>query len=428
VRVRFLNDNIEDLSRTPGDYAIGIADAGTYELEFSLYGFEVDTITVTLINGQVVNQDVVLNPLPRTDLTIIVEDANTNQPIADAIIEATAPNEAAVFNFQTGIDGVYRDLDFVINPYDLIVGKWGYITQSLSTTIDSVNDTLVFQLVPGYYDDFALDFAWQEMGNSVRGAWERGEPIGTYETFLGLGIQNPEFDLPNDIGDECYVTGNDGGDAFGDDVDRGFTQLVSPPMDLTIYTNPKINYSWWLLNYTLRGGGGPGNDFLSVSLTDGIDTFEVKRYAGAFDTTWNATTELYVRQYFDSISNPFQVIFYTQDLENSNSDAVEAAIDGFQVVEGPPLSIEPGAEDLIHLSAFPNPVEDVLFLQYSLPVDWHADRLGFQLFDLRGKSLTLDEVEKTPQSAQIRFDHPAGMYFLRIYYEDQFIQQIKLLR
>ncbi|MEL7531701.1 MAG: choice-of-anchor B family protein [Bacteroidota bacterium] len=428
VEVRFLSDPTFDFSRTNGDYAVGIADAGTYELVFSKYGFETDTITVVLSNGQLVIQDVALVPLPRTDLTIIVEDANTNQPLANAIIELTAPMEAAVFEFTTNSAGTYQNNDFVINPYELIVGKWGYISQSAAVSIDSVNDTLTFLLTPGYYDDFALDFGWTEFGNAVRGRWERGEPIGTYETFLGLGIQNPEFDLPNDIGDECYVTGNDGGDAFGDDVDRGFTQLISPPMDLTIYENPKIHYSWWLLNYTLRNGGGIGNDFLALSLTDGVDTFEVKRYGGDFDTTWNATTELYVRQYFDSLTNPFQLIFYTQDLEASNADAVEAAIDGFSVVEGPPTNIEADEIALFHVRAYPNPVGDVLYLDYQLPVGWQADKLELELFDLQGRQLLLDIAAKNEQQIRLNFLQPSGFYILRLNYDGQFIRQIKLLK
>ncbi|MFK7922863.1 MAG: choice-of-anchor B family protein [Bacteroidia bacterium] len=428
VDVRFLANTTNDLSRTTGEYAIGIADAGTYEVEYSKYGFETDTFSVALANGQVIIQDVALVPLNRTDLTIIVEDANTNLPIDGAIIEATAPMEAAIFELLTDNNGIYQNNDFVINPYDLIVGKWGYITQSMSASIDSLNDTLTFLLAPGYYDDFALDFGWTEFGNANRGRWERGEPIGTYETFLGLGIQNPEFDLPNDIGDECYVTGNDGGDAFGDDVDRGFTQLVSPPMDLTIYQNPKIHYSWWLLNYTLTGGGGKGNDFLAVSLTDGIDTFEVKRYGGAFDTLWNATTELYVRQYFDSLTNPFQLIFYTQDLESSNADAVEAAIDGFLVVEGPALAIEDDALANFAVNAYPNPVGELLQLDYQMPPDWQFEKLEVQLFDVQGRQLLLDFTEKTEQSVRLNFPHPNGFYLLRINYDGQFIRQIKLLK
>jgi hypothetical protein len=68
--------------------------------------------------------------------------------------------------------------------------------------------------------------------------WERGEPIGT---GFGNTISNPDEDIPNDVGDFCYVTGNGGGDAGNDDVDDGSTILTSPLMDLTGMENPTMN-------------------------------------------------------------------------------------------------------------------------------------------------------------------------------------------
>ena len=238
------------MSLTNGDYATGIADSGLYQVEFGKYGYVTDTISVDLKNGELTMHDVKLDPLPRTPLEITVIDQATQQPIANATVKAIADQKAATFFFTTNSNGKATDNRFVINSYQFIAGKWGHITNELTTVIDSNNNSITIELEQGFYDDFSLDFNWNIVGNAERGIWERGEPVGTYR---GTGeIYNPEFDLKIDIGEEAYVTGNAGGAPFGDDVDNGFTWLISPPVDLSGYAEPVLRYYWWFFELVIE--------------------------------------------------------------------------------------------------------------------------------------------------------------------------------
>ena len=405
IDIKILDEFVEDVSLTDGSYATGIGTPGTYEVSFFQYGYIPDTITVSLSSGVLTNVDVDLVPIGRVPLQITVKDAKTLSPIPGAKIQLIAPNDEAVFDLNTISTGMSEDSYFVINEYDFIVGKWGYQYTSATFMVDSMNYQFEFFLDEGYEDNFALDLGWEVFGDAERGMWERGEPQGTYR--MSGDIYNPEVDLPFDIGDKAYVTGNSGGEPFGDDVDNGFTMLVSPPMDLSGYNEPAIDYFWWLLNWSLRFGGRPANDFLSVSITDGLDTFEIKRYDGAFDTIWNAETQFYFLKYFPNLNRDLQVIFYTQDFETGNQDIVEAAIDGFRVKETAPTSLSDLPESfdirLRHLTD--------LTTEFS----WTEIPPGstLEVLDISGRQLSTIPLGSEAGDQTLSFPTP-GVYILRL--------------
>jgi choice-of-anchor B domain-containing protein len=423
VKIGFSGEVDQERSRTNGNYALGVANAGEYEITFQRFGYEPETLLVNMDNGVLIEEDLVLNPRPRQALTFKVVDALTQEPIEDVRIEAQGPVSEAFFSYQTGANGTDKENFMVLDAYTITVGKWGYISQQFDLEVDAnTGEEVLIQLSRGYYDDFVLDFDWTVQSTSIRGQWERGEPIGTYETLFGWGIQNPEFDHPDDLGNYCYVTGNAGGAAFGDDVDWGYTRLLSPPMDLGFYVNPVIQYHWWLVNWSLKNGGQPGNDFLAVSLTDGIDTVLIDQYIGPFDTTWNEASFV-VRDSFPDLSRPFQLIFYTQDLERSTLDAVEAGIDFVQVREG-----ELPADEESGVSVFPNPVQDLLHLVLTQAPPDPQQPLEFDLIDLAGRSYDLPTVSQWERGYRFSFPYPHGLYILRISQNGEPIDQVKILK
>lgn len=393
-------------SLTNGEYAAGTALAGTYQVVFSRYGYIRDTISVNLTNGVVTNLDVDLVPIGRVPLKVTVKDATTLAPIPGAKIKLIAPNNEAEFLLSTISNGQSEDSYFVINEYEFILGKWGYQYQEAKLQVDSISYEFEFLLTPGYEDNFALDLGWEVTGDAERGMWERGEPQGTYR--LSGDIYNPELDLPFDIGKEAYVTGNSGGEPFGDDVDNGFTLLTSPVMDLSQYQEPVIEYSWWFLNWSLKFGGTPANDFFSVSITDGIDTFEIKRYVGPFDTTWNAETQFYFLKYFPDLNRDLQVLFYTQDFETGNQDAVEAALDGFRVKETAATSIQNGLTEAV---VWMSPVEPG-----SASISWRNAKgnLSLEIFDITGRKIITKSLNPVEGQQTISFPSTEGIYLVRL--------------
>lgn len=399
------------LSKLNGDYATGVADSGMYAAQFSKYGYLPDTVDVLMDNGMVTMLDVQLTPSPRVNFTIRVLEAGTMNPIEDAEIRAEVVNAEELFIFQSNLDGEVNDPRFVIDTYHMIVGKWGYVTQEMTVVADSSQTEVTFLLERGYYDDFVLDFGWTVEGSPRNGAWERGEPIGTYETFFNWGIFNPEFDIPNDIGDQAYVTGNRGGTAFSYDVDRGFTRLVSPPIDLSLYQHPRITYYYWFVNWSLINQGQPGNDIYRVSITDGIDTFTVHEYVGPFDTTWTQA-EIRVDKYFPA-DREIRVMFYTQDFEEGNQDAVEAGLDGFRVEEWFPISIEEPLEGLRWDLQYQNDQSELAIHLLELSPG-SSSSLRLEVFSLTGKQLLSTQIDPLQKTQIFPFHLSSGMYIARL--------------
>lgn len=411
VSISILEDSLEEFTQTTGAYAVGTADSGIFTVVFSKYGYESDTFSVSLDNGQLTTLDVMLVPLPSTRLKIKLLDGETLQPVVDAQIQAHAPADAAIFTYTTNVNGEITDNRFVINSYEFIIGKWGYITQDTSLSVAPGNDSLIFYLMPGYYDDFALDFGWQVSGNAERGIWERGEPIGTYRE--NGAIYNPEYDRPDDIGDLAYITGNGGGAPFGDDVDNGTTLLTSPAIDLSTYDTPILQYYWWFLNWSLNGSApdGPGNDFLTVSVTDGMDTVELRRYTGPYDTTWNAALNVSFVNTIDR-NRPVKFLFYTQDLEPGNQDAVEAGVDGFRIVEASSVGLEKPDVLPFGFQVFPNPADDELNIQYHLPENTRLADWSISLINTLGQPVARITPESVSGNIRMSFSLPAGIYLL----------------
>ncbi|MCB0847192.1 MAG: choice-of-anchor B family protein, partial [Bacteroidetes bacterium] len=62
VKIEIIGTDVIDYSKTTGDYAIGIADSGEYEVIFSKYGYNRETRKIKLSNGVLHIENVALTP------------------------------------------------------------------------------------------------------------------------------------------------------------------------------------------------------------------------------------------------------------------------------------------------------------------------------------------------------------------------------
>ena len=69
TRVELLNTIIDEQTQLMGDYKVGLATAGTYQVRYSKYGYYPQTLTVALTNGVLTLQDVQLVPVPTVNFT-----------------------------------------------------------------------------------------------------------------------------------------------------------------------------------------------------------------------------------------------------------------------------------------------------------------------------------------------------------------------
>lgn len=321
-----------------GEYKTGQAIPGMFDVTFSANGYQSKTVQASLENGVLTILNVELEPLASFPIGGQVVRASDGTPIEGAQVlfqsddnEYTAISDASGnFSFASVLGG----------EYNVYAGTWGYFTEEVSNVNVNISTApLLIELDRGYQDDFILDFGWETTGNASTGQWERGEPVGT--DFNGTE-SNPEFDIDNDLGDQCFVTGNGGGGAGNDDIDNGIVVLTSPPMDLSNYNEPTLSYNAWFFN---DGGNGTPDDAFEIRVTDGTNEVVLETIENSTNG-WLPASE-FVLTDFISASSEVRVIFEASDLGSGH--LAEAAVDAFRVDDvlfGTPSETE-GCEGLV---------------------------------------------------------------------------------
>jgi len=285
---------------------------------YSHPAYETAIAEVTLENGELFIQDIQLNPLPTTQFTAQVIDAETGLPIANTAISLVGQS----LSYEANTDGNGNFSRLVVDGiYDVSFATWGYFEKIITLQTGTAGPTVV-ELTPGFKDDFIFDLGWQVVSSASDGFWERGEPAGT--DHYGQPV-NTDVDISGDLGDQCYVTGNGGGSIGADDVDNGFTRLISPSMNLSSYTNPELSFHYWFFN---AFGNNSPNDTLEVKVDNGLTEVTIVKFAGNEDG-WSPRLRYNLAD-FITITDEVKIIFETSDLEGS-SNVVEAAVDRFLV-------------------------------------------------------------------------------------------------
>ena len=138
------------------------------------------------------------------------------------------------------------------------------------------------------------------------------------------------------------------------DIDDGATILTSAPMDLeSLYESPVIQYSYHFLN--AGGQGGPPNDSLTVSLTDGTNTVLLAVHNEGTNG-WSTIQNLFL----DNVTLDFsQVSVSFLATDDDPGHLVEAAIDIFRVVEANSVSTE-DVTNQSFIAVYPNPANSVI--------------------------------------------------------------------
>ena len=318
-QTNFANSNLS------GDYATGQVLDGDFSVVYSHPGYETAVIEVNLQNGVLLIQDVELQPLSTTQFTAQVVDAVTGLPIANAKVNLSGQS----LTFEDNTDGNGNFSRAVVNGiYDASFAIWGY-HEKLVTLQTGSTEPIIIELIPGFKDDFIFDLGWQIASNASGGIWERGEPIGT---FAGGQQGNPGSDIPNDLGEECYVTGNGGGSIGFDDVDGGFTRLTSPSMDLSEYENAELSFNYWFFN---AFGNNDPDDQLDVMVDNGITQVNIISFTENTDG-WSEKETFNLADFIE-LTNNVKIIFEASDLPNFGN-VMEAGVDAFMVRDaGEPL-------------------------------------------------------------------------------------------
>ena len=170
-------------------------------------------------------------------------------------------------DFETVSDnsGNFTVSEIPIGQYEIIAGAWGYNYSKFLVDVQSGSE-IEIELERGFQDDFLFDYGWNSFAPSTvsAGNWELGKPNRT--TLNNGTLSSPNADLPDDEGDNCYVTGigAPGESAGANDVDGGNVILTSPSFDLTGYNVPHLKFNYWFVN--AEGQTTPNDKFQACLL------------------------------------------------------------------------------------------------------------------------------------------------------------------
>ena len=391
VEVTLFNNPQPDNTNNSGDYITGIYHTGQANVLFEKVGYAPFSTTVNLVQGQEVVLDIQLTPLPPFNLQVNVADASNGAPIFDAKIKLSHP--LIDHSGTTNALGEEQFTLFYQEPYQIFVGKWGYLPYCSVQTIDSNTGVINLVLQPGYGDDFELDLGWSVNSTAQTGIWERGVPNATSS---GSTVQG---DVPWDCGSSCYVTGNDANlHPDFDDVDQGNTVLVSPPMDLTSLTNPHFNYARGYYNFY---GPQSVDDTLKIFASNGSQTVLIDQVLPPQSDSMQWEYKSIALNGLLPITSTMQISLVISD-EDPNINITEAAFDEFYVTNNSVSALE----ELSHtIKVYPNPAStEVTFLG-----DFTNE--GYALYDGMGRVIQTGQTNSN--TLTINVSHlDSGMYLL----------------
>jgi hypothetical protein len=284
---------------------------------------------------------------------------------------------------------------FYQDSYDCVVGKWGYQTTCLTLFINAATATDTIYLKKGFYDDFSFNFGWSVLGDAETGMWERAEPNPTTGTVFDL-------DAALDCSDKCMVTGNGTTpNTDQNDVDNGFTTLISPVFALTDLTNPHLNYA---RSFYCYHGPGAFNDTLRVLLSNGLDQVVLEEIVAPQGQAMAWEYKSFALNGLLPFTNSMQLFVRTAD-DQDNPNITEAAFDHFSISNAPILTDDQLEKDPILL--FPNPGQDELTIgALNAPTT-------VKFFQLDGKLCLTAELGTSPTQIDTHA-LPNGAYIIEI--------------
>ncbi|MCC7303179.1 MAG: choice-of-anchor B family protein [Bacteroidia bacterium] len=394
--------NITSASDPSGWYGTGYAVAGTYSVTYSKPGYVSQNINVTLANGQVTIQNVQLVPIATVSIGGQVIQSWDNAPIPGARVKIW--NGTFMFDTITDINGNFVFPTGYTGTYEMMAGKWTYVTRCIpNTVISSSTSSLVIPLDSGIYDDFAFDFLWTRTGTATDGLWQRGEPLGTSN---GNSQANPEYDVTPDCYVNAYVTGNTGTSAGDDDVDGGWTMITSQVFDPTGYINPKIEYSRWFYN---GGGSGNPNDSLRIQIFNGTTTVNLELVVPSTpgQSTW--VNRSFLLNSLIPVTSTMQV--RVRAVDTGPGHIMEAGFDHLRISEGSLTGEQEPLNQEQQLVVAPNPFISSTTVMYAFA---GAQQNTFiSVMDLSGRVLAIYPVSDAVGSVQMDLVLPAGTYFIQ---------------
>lgn len=408
VEISIDGHNIYDHSNIFGDYASGIDSSGIYDVSYFKLLYYPKTVSVNLSEGMITTTDVELEKIPQYFVTVTVLDAQSLSPVenAEVLLEHSYIDHSGITDVNGEVTlGIYYE-----DKYNLIAGKWGYVSSCFEDTLlNSTTTNLTVYVDQGIYDDFTFDYGWSVFGSAEKGLWEREKPVGVE---IGGVVENPHTDGYWDCGSKAFLTGNGSTGGNDQEVENGDAVLVSPVFDLTGYSDPHINFNAFY--YNLYGPQYP-NDTLFFRLYNGTQIVDILKLH--IDNTYMSHWVPYSVPVGNLITmtSTMQLIVEISDYPET-VNICEAAFDHFYVTDFSMASINETLND--EISMYPNPVSQTLTIS-----GFSSGKI--EIMDLSGRLIYTE-----PASTEIDVSNfNTGIYLVRFYNElGELVQTEKLIK
>lgn len=188
---------------------------------------------------------------------------------------------------------------------------------SSSATFETLSGSLPYDV---FNDDFETDRGWvtdpQNSDTATKGHWERGNPEATtYQ--LGDAVS----------GFNCLITTADAGSSVGTyDIDKGYTTIVSPTIQLPSQVSLSLSFSY----YMAHDDRSSSDDFLTVELIGAsqLTVFDERGTPDEDSPSWQ-TFNIDISQFAGQ-----DIQLQVRAADAGTGGYVEAAIDDVRIVAG----------------------------------------------------------------------------------------------
>jgi len=368
IQINSNDPNTATTSKITGVFKTGQVTPGSFTATISKSGYQTVTLPVTLKTAEVTDLNVTLEALSIFNETVTLQDAATLIPIANTPVSLASSSQT--LKFQTNASGQIALNCVLGGTYN--VGIWGFLPGKL--TVNS-NGQATVSLERGYYDDFGLDLGWTASASASSGFWTRGEPVGTTNQNQ---FSNPEVDVTTDSNDQCYVTGNAGGQSGSDDVDNGDVTLSTPTIQLKGYSDAVLTFAYWF--YNGGGSGAPNDQFQVKVINNGVSATVLTQNVSA--SAWRLSGDINLKDFFPAgLFNDVKVQFITGD--DAPGHLVEAGVDVFSIVPVGTSGVRTDLYEAARLDVSPNPSTTGFQVRYDWPNN--TDRLQLEVRNALGQ-------------------------------------------
>ena len=278
-----------------------------------------------------------------------------------------------------------------------------------NASLNTANPSITVMMETGYEDGFKFDNGWQ-VTTASSGTWERGEPIGV--TTQGFSLVQ-DLDVPDDFGDECFVTDNTFYDLNYDVPSSvlGTTDLVSPSIDLSVFSEATLHFD---AAYLAADQAGPSSEVMEILASDGANEISLGTIGIDFflpdPTGWKHYE--YVLDDVIPFTEPVNIIYRAMNADTFT--IVEALVDHF-LIEGSLISSTKTVDVFdLPIQLQPNPFENQVNVAFELPNNWNTNA-QIRVMNPFGQVIHETPVNRIDRSVTLHSENwSTGIYFMHI--------------